>query len=98
ANVEVLKKILMLCQERNIEVILVTTPTYWTYSSNLEKTQLDKTLNTAKSVCSEFERCEYYNFLTDTAFIAEDFKDADHLNSIGATKFSHILNQIVNGN
>ena len=34
---------------------------------------------------------EYYNYMTDERFVAEDFGDSDHLNTQGAKKFSRIL-------
>jgi len=53
---------------------------------------LSITVKAANSIASKYNNCEYYNFLSDTAFIAKDFYDADHLSEIGAKKLSNIIN------
>lgn len=39
---------------------------------------------------------EFYSFFDDPGFKDDDFGDTDHLNKIGAEKFSKILNKIIN--
>jgi hypothetical protein len=34
---------------------------------------------------------EYYDYLKDTRFVADDFWDGDHLSDVGAEKFTKIL-------
>jgi hypothetical protein len=36
----------------------------------------------------ENENVYYYNFLDDNDFVEDDFFDADHLNELGAMKFT----------
>ena len=38
----------------------------------------------------------YFNFLKDARFNAPDFHSIDHVNNLGAEKFSRILNEIIN--
>jgi hypothetical protein len=39
---------------------------------------------------------EYFSFMQDKRFKKEDFKDADHLNGLGAKKLTVIIDQMIN--
>ena len=63
--------------------------------SKLNQEQLQKTYTTIKSITNSSPNVYYYDFLTDASFIKEDFFDADHLNEIGAKKFSKKMDSII---
>lgn len=90
-NIEIINSLVELCENQNIELILLTTPTFETYRENLNNEQLNLTVETANSIASKSENCKYLNLIDDSRFIAEDFFDADHLSEIGAEKLSKIL-------
>ncbi|MDR3272343.1 MAG: hypothetical protein LBT29_02505 [Flavobacteriaceae bacterium] len=89
-NIKTLNLFADFCQERNIKLILITTPTYYTYRENLNKKQLDKMFQTINDFCTQ-NHCPYFNYFESSDFVAKDFYDADHLNEIGAEKLSKKL-------
>ncbi len=97
-NLSILYTIAKWCQTNNVKLILFTPPAFESYRENLNSEQLSITVKTANSIASKCNNCEYYDFLSDTAFIAKDFYDADHLSDIGAKKLSKIINiKIIEG-
>jgi hypothetical protein len=94
-NIDILKSFINIAQSRKIQVILYTTPAYRTYVSNLNKKQLDLTINTAIEFANNYSNCTYFNLLEDHSFNADDFSDADHFNLKGAKKFSIKLDSII---
>ena len=83
------------CENRDIEVLIVSMPVSKAYSQNLnpEKVQL------IFKACREFEtsnkNVRYLNLFNDNRFVDDDFYDADHLNEVGATKCSKIVNAFI---
>lgn len=97
-NLTILNTIAKWCQANNVKLILFTPPAFETYRENLNSEQLSITVKSANSIASKYNNCVYYNFLSDTAFVAKDFFDADHLSEIGAKKLSNIINaKIIDG-
>lgn len=94
-NVAIVHEIIALAKAKNVEVIFYTSPAYKTYTSLLNKEQLQITIATTKKMVSLNSHVQYYNFLNDTSFTAMDFYDADHLNAIGAKKFSKKMDGII---
>lgn len=94
-NIAILNKIVSIAKGKNIKVIFFTSPAYKTYVSQLNKCQLQTTISEVKMIASSNSNVSYFNFLNDKSFISEDFHDADHLNEIGAKKFSIKLDSII---
>lgn len=95
SNEKLLKELISWCQTKEIRVVLISLPVYKSYYTNLNDSQLYKTLSFGKLMTQEFENCSYINMLDDGRFIKDDFFDADHLNAKGAKKFSSILNSLL---
>ena len=91
-----LKEIIQWCKNRNIRLLLFTPPAFETFRQNLNKQQLNITLETVKSIDLENDNCIYLNYLNDSRFVAKDFYDADHLSEIGAEKLSKLVNMEIN--
>ena len=94
-NLAILKSIIKWCEDRNIELVLITLPAYETYRENLNIEQLNITTETANALDSKSANCRYFNLLADSSFIANDFYDADHLSEIGAEKLSKAISSII---
>lgn len=94
-NLIILNSIYDFCNQHNVKLILITTPTYYTYRENLDKVQLNKMVETIDNFVDKHENAICLNYFEDTDFIAQDFFDADHLNEIGAEKFSRKLAQAI---
>jgi hypothetical protein len=94
-NLRVLKRIFKFAQDRNIEVLLLTSPTYQSYYKSLNKKQLSRTLEETHRIAEEYH-VRYVNLLEDNSFTKADFYDADHLNEIGARKLSLKVDSLLN--
>jgi len=94
-NLKSLNSILEFSKKHNIKVLFVTCPAYKTYTSKLNKKQLDYTINTIEKIASNHKNTFYINLLKDTSFHAEDFHDADHFNEKGTQKFTKRLDRII---
>lgn len=88
-----LEKIIELCEEQNIELILYTAPYGY---KNKEEEHFDRKQRfnlTMKTYCEEKE-IPYFDFqrITDSGIdFAEDFRDYSHMNTYGATKITQYL-------
>lgn len=80
------------CKSRNIDLILITTPTWNGYHSHLDSAQLKKTSELIRTLQAEYQ-LRYLDYLKDERFTDDDFYDSDHLNDEGAKKFSTILKE-----
>ena len=94
-NSRKLKEILRIANNMGVKVLLYTPPAYYTYTQNLDHTQLNSTLNYASELPEIFKNTRYINLLSDKSFIKEDFYDADHLNKFGAKKLTLKLEGIL---
>ena len=89
-NVAMLERLIQLLQERDVEVVLITTPVYGSYMSLMRP-------NLWEPAKAQYERVavrhgiRYLNFLDEPRLQAIDFEDADHLNADGAERFAHLL-------
>lgn len=89
-NVATLKEIADFCKSRNIRLVLITTPCWQSYYNQLDKKQLDKMYELTHALQKEYN-LQYFDYLKDGRFIADDFYDSNHLSDIGAEKFTKIL-------
>ena len=78
------------CKKRNINVVFITTPVLPTYYRYTNPEINQKNTNAINELCKKYD-CKYYNYFRDERFINKDFNDNDHMNFIGAEKFSKIL-------
>ena len=89
------KMIASLCQEKNVSLILLTTPTYKTYHECLMPEQLSQMHVFCRQLETTFSNVRYLDMETDERFLEEDFFDADHLNDQGAKKLTLILENYI---
>lgn len=95
-NLNYAQQIVNLCEERNVHVILLTTPTYKTYWENIDPKQYDMMLNFCKQLQDEHSNVSYLNMMKDERFGYDDFYDCHHLSvDYGAIKLSTILNDYI---
>lgn len=95
-NVNNLMSIISFAEEHDAQVIFYTPPAFETYVENLNKKQLSQTIQTMTELDSAHSNVVYVNFLTSDLFDQEDFYDADHLNEIGARKFTLEIGKLIN--
>jgi len=90
-----LNKLIDECNRKGVRVILFTPPARKSYISNLDKHQLSVMKSTIEGIIRKYSAVEYYDFMNDLRFFDEDFKDADHLNGVGAKKLSQFIDHII---
>jgi len=90
-NLKILNSFSEFCNQQNVKLFLITTPTYYTYRENLNAEQLKKMAETINDFINRHPNSYYFNWSEDSDFVAKDFYDADHLNEIGAEKLSKKL-------
>jgi hypothetical protein len=94
-NVRVLKNIASYALHHHIKVLLYTSPAYKTYVQSLDKQHFNKTINVVKALRKAYNNVFYFNCLNNKEFFASDFFDADHLDNLGAQKFTHEIDSLV---
>ena len=87
-----MKELVDFCKSRNIQLVFITTPCWYSYYDNLNKEQLAKMYEMTNRFNNEFD-VPYFDYLKDPRFEADDFYDSNHLSDIGAIKFTKILNE-----
>ncbi len=92
-NLRILARMAAWSADRNVKLVLVTTPAFETYRENMESEQWRITIDIARGMATQYSNVRYYNLIADPAFTAEDFSDADHLSQKGAEKLSRLINQ-----
>ena len=71
-------------------MFLVTTPVWKTYYERMNKNQLNIMREFSREMKDEYS-VNYYDFLQDSRFVANDYSDADHMSCDGAKKLSAII-------
>lgn len=89
-NVNLLTDLVTTLRKRNIQVCFVTTPVFKTFAKYCEPSVFQNNLAALREICSQ-HGCGYKNYFNDPRFTVRDFYDNDHLNFLGATRFSAIL-------
>ena len=91
-NCRLLEEILQFCKDRNVNIVLITTPCWHTYRSALKDSQLTEMYR----IIHELQRkygFPYFNYLQDERFTLDDFYNAGHLSDSGEKKFTRILDE-----
>ena len=87
---KIVKHIIEACTQRHIKVLIVTTPVWTTFRKYADKNRVNRIQRFVSSLVAPGQ-VAYGDYWSDARFVISDFGDTDHLNSIGAIKFSHIL-------
>lgn len=80
---------------KGIIPILFSLPTYTEYNTYLNQSYIENNIQTCESIAQKFG-IKFWDFHNSKMFSIEDFHDMDHLNNIGALKFSRMLNDSIN--
>lgn len=96
-NISYIESIILLCKKHDVNVVLVTTPTWNSYFNNLDSEQHRLMINNVELIKNKYNLL-YFDYLKDSRFTANDFYDCDHLCDDGAIKFSEILQSDLNKN
>ena len=94
-NLSLLNKLVAESNANGVKVVLFTPPARKSYISNLDLNQLSIMKLKIIEITQKNTNVEYYDFMNDSRFIDNDFKDADHLNGIGAKKLTQFIDHII---
>jgi hypothetical protein len=93
-NVKIVDNLLNSLIKNGVIPIFISTPLPKVYYSMIEPDVVE--IN--KQILNDFSKkydCKYFDYTTDNRFVKEDFIDVNHLNFIGAEKFSRIIQKEV---
>ncbi len=90
-NIALLENFISECKKRKVDVTFVMTPVYETYYRYANPEVIRKNKLALNKLCKKYG-CRYFNYFIDPRFTIKDFNDNDHLNFMGARKFSTLLN------
>lgn len=94
-NKEKINLIIEDCKLHNVKLILLNTPKTKDYFSRLNNTQLKIVTNFADSLQQSNSNVIYVNWQKNKDFDLNDFNDADHLNTAGATKLGKKIDSLL---
>lgn len=94
-NISYLENMIEDAKMRGIKVILLTTPTFYTYRDNLDELQLHEMQDLCHNLTQKYDHIRYLNWLQHDSFTEDDFFDADHLNEYGAEKLTKMLDEYI---
>ena len=87
-----------ICKEQNLRLLLISTPCSKQYVELCKNTpQFSKYMELVNKLKTEYG-LEFVDFNNKDCFIDDDFYDSNHLNDIGAKKFSFMLDSIIEYN
>ena len=90
-NYAILQHIADYCKQRKIKLVLFTTPAWYSYRNLIDSRQFARMHELITRFLKQNEETMYFDYLDDSRFTDEDFKDSNHLSDIGAEKFTKIL-------
>jgi hypothetical protein len=82
--------------QQGIQVVLLTSPVWSTYTKFANREVMKSSNLVISGLCKKYN-ARYYNYLTDSRFSESDFYDNDHMNFIGASRFSSIIDTEIIG-
>ncbi|WP_139839258.1 hypothetical protein [Christiangramia flava] len=94
-NARYLKKIIRSCKERNIKVVLYSSPTHFLYNEMRDTNLVYERDSLVKNLMEEYENLYFFNDEDNSGFEADLFYNANHLNPIGAKKASSNLKTFI---
>lgn len=98
-NKNYLETIISTCRDKDVKVLLLTTPVCNTYYSCVDSLQYALMVNTCENLSTTYSNTYYLNLFKDRRFVEDDFHDSDHLATEGAAKLTKILDEfIINAN
>ena len=89
-NLSILQRIINLCKEKNIQLLLLQTPKSACYSSGYSNTNIQTALLKIDSV-SSIHKVRFLNYFDNQMFTEDDFTDYDHLNKKGSNKLVNMI-------
>lgn len=97
-NVEYFRDMLSFCKDRNLDVVIISPPTYSNYVAKRDKNILRRRDSVIDVLQEDYNNIRTLNTETDSDFLVTDFRNENHLNPKGAKKFTLKLNKLLEQN
>jgi hypothetical protein len=94
-NMGYMDQIIQLCQENDVQLILITPPATSYYTNHLDQKKWDIIFHKCDSLEHQYPHVHYHNYLYDTTFTDSLFMDGDHVNKQGSELLSAKLNRFM---
>lgn len=94
-NKKRIESIIKYCKKNNIELYFFSSPLYPTYIQNKIPKKETRFRKYIDYLVNNYH-INYYNFENTIRFKVTDFSNEDHLNAVGAEKYSKIMDSIIN--
>lgn len=94
-NIGYIESIIQTCAEKQVKVLIVTTPVCSTYYDYVDSAQYTLMIETCNSLAAQYNHVQYLNLFKDSRFVEDDFHDSDHLATEGAAKLTKILDEYI---
>ena len=95
-NIVRIQSIIATCKKRGIKVVILNMPVSSYFSEGVNQVKLKKIQETCNNIAKKNYNVSYLNLFKDKRFTNEDFFDADHMHTDGATKCSKVVNNFIN--
>jgi len=90
-NKQILEEFAQFCEYKNVKLIVVTLPVTKYYRETIDTVQLSKMIVLIDSMQQKNSHVYYFNQFASPSFSENDFLDGDHLNKIGAKKYTTLF-------
>ena len=94
-NISYMESIIKKCEEKQVNVLVITTPVCSTYFECVDTAQYALMIETCDSLACQYNHVQYLNLFMDSRFVEDDFHDSDHLATEGAEKLTIILDEYI---
>ena len=84
------------CIKKDITPIIISPPVYKSYFNSYINSKEKRRKDFINKILLNYPYSVYIDYEQDNRFKVTDFKNEDHLNPIGAKKFSRLLNDTIN--
>ena len=94
-NVKILDDYLTLCEDNGIRPIMFLPPMTEGYMKHFSRQRLDEFYHLVRQACQKHSSAVFVDGWKLRGLTDSDFLDVDHLNHLGAPKFSTYLNDVI---
>ena len=94
-NTRFFENMIQMCLNHKLKVLVITPPLYKTYYELINANKKKRTEQFIARAKSKFPSIVYKDFSTGDGFSVYDFMNYDHLNPVGAEKFSKIIDSVL---
>ena len=97
-NTAYFKEMLEFCHQRDLEVVIISPPTFTNYNNKRDAAVLRRRDSVLALFQAQYPNLKLLIAETDSRYKVTDFRNGNHLNPDGAEKFSKQLDSLLKAN